>query len=157
MMIFDMSVGTLAPILAQVAIDVDGTILVQMGAFLFTLFMLHTLLMKPYLKTLDARQESVGGSEEEAVEMQAQAVLLEHEYDQNMLTARRDAQQVRESFRDQGLTEQSEIVEEVRQELQAKLESERALIAERVESATREISRQADLLAESMVDRLIPN
>lgn len=156
MMILDMSAAAWAPILA-VAIDVDGTILVQMGAFLFTLFMLHTLLLKPYLKTMDARQESVGGSEEEAGEMQAQAAILESKYDQDMLTARRDAQQVRESFREQGQTEQEEILAEVRRELQAKLEQERAAIADRVEAATRELSQQADQLADSMVNRLIPN
>ncbi len=149
------TIATLAPILA-VAIDIDGTLLVQMTAFLFTLFMLHFLLFKPYLKTREAREESVGGSEEEAVEMTAQANVLEGKYDTKIRKARRDAQEVRESLRKQGLAEHEDIHREVREEIAEKLAEERAAVAQRVETAREEIETRAEGLAEAMVDRLIP-
>ena len=155
-MLLDPTALMVAPIVAEVSIDIDGTIFVQMVAFLFTLFMLHFLLFKPYLKTLHARSESVEGSEEEAGEMDAQADILQSKYEKKIVKARRDAQEVRDSLRNQGLAEQEDIQEEVRQEVTAKLEEERAAIAERVEAARAEIEERAEGLADAMVQKLVP-
>lgn len=154
-MMFESTVTMLAPILA-VSIDIDGTILVQMTAFLLAIFMLHFLLFKPYLKTLEARSESVEGSAEEAGEMGDQATLLKGKYERKIRKARRDAQEVRESLRKQGLAEQEDIQSEVRQELEAKLSEERAAIAEHVEKARSDIEKRSEGLADAMVAKLIP-
>lgn len=147
-----------APLMvADVTIDVDGTILVQMAAFLLTIFMMHFLLFRPYLRTLELRKENVQGSEEDAGEMQAHSAILQTKYDKKIRKARRDAQEVRESLRSQGLAEQDDIVAEVRQELEAKLKEERATIAGHVDKARSEIEDRADGLAEAMVSRLLPN
>ena len=153
-MIFESTAPLLAPIIA-VSIDIDGTLFPQMAAFLITLVLLHYLLYRPYLRTLDARSENVEGSEEEAGEMQAQAELLEEKYDTRIRKARRDAQEVRDSLRKQGLAEQDDIHREVRQELDAKLAEERAAIADRVETARAEIEDRAEGLADAMVTKLI--
>jgi F-type H+-transporting ATPase subunit b len=155
-MFLDFTALMLAPMIADVSIDVDGTLFVQMAAFLFTLFMLHFLLFKPYLKTVDAREDSVGGSEEEAVEMEAQAEVLRGKYDKKIVKARRDAQEIRDSLRNQGLAEQQDIQAEINEELSAKLEEERQAIAERVEKARAEIEARADGLADAMVEKLVP-
>lgn len=145
-----------APILGAIVIDIDGTIFVQMALFLITLVMLNFVLIKPYMKTREMRSENVEGSEEEAGEMEAQSAVLETKYDQKIRKARVDAQEVRDSLRNQGLAEQEDIVTEVRSELEAKLEEERAKIQSRVEIATAEIEHRASSLADSMVDRLMP-
>ena len=155
-MIFESTVMTLAPILA-VAIDIDGTILVQMTAFLLTLFMLHFLLFKPYMKTLEARSESVEGSEEQADEMGDQAELLKSKYERKIRKARRDAQDVRDSLRKQGLAEQADIQDEVRRELDAKIAEQRAAIDEHVAQARSDIEERSEGLADAMVAKLIPN
>lgn len=156
-MMLDMAVMWAPVLVADITIDVDGTVFAQMALFLFTLVMLHFVLIKPYLKTLELRGEHVHGSEEEAVEMDAQSTLLETKHNKKVQKARRDAQEVRESLRNQGLAEQDDIVGEVRTELDAKLAEERATIAAHVESATSEIDARADGLAEAMVARLLPN
>lgn len=155
-MLLDTTVLTLMPFIAAVTIDLDGTIFVQMIAFLITFGMLHVLLFKPYLKTLNAREERVGGSAEEATEMEAQAELLRGKYDKRIVKARRDAQEIRESLRNQGLAEQQDIQAEVEEELSAKLAEERAAIAERVERARADLKERANGLADSMVEKLVP-
>ena len=145
-----------APILGAIVIDIDGTIFVQMALFLITLVMLNFVLIKPYLKTRELRAEHVEGSTEEAGEMEAQSAVLETSYDQKIRKARVDAQEVRESLRNQGLAEQDDILEEVRGELEAKLEEERKKIQNRVDIATAEIESRASSLADAMVDRLMP-
>lgn len=156
-MIFETTSAVPASIIMSVYIDVDGTIFVQMAAFLITLVMLHFLLYRPYLKALDLREENVEGSEEEAGEMGAQADVLEEKYQKNIRQARRDAQEVRESLRQQGLAEQRELHDEVHDEIQAKLSEERAAIDDHVQKAREDIEQRADALADTMVDKLLPN
>ncbi len=146
-----------APLVAiSVYIDVDGTLAIQGILFLVTLGLLHVLLFRPYLKTLELRSENVEGSEEEAGELTAQAEVLEKKYDKKIRTARRDAQDVRESLRQQGLAEREDIHSEVREELEAKLQEERATIDDHVEKARRDIEKQAEDLAEAMITKLTP-
>ena len=155
-MFLDFTALYMAPMIADVSIDIDGTLWVQMVAFLVTLGMLHFLLFKPYLKAVEAREDSVGGSEEEAVEMGAQAEILRAKYDKKIVKARRDAQEIRDSLRNQGLAEQKEIQTEIDEELSAKLAEEREAIAERVEKARAEIEARATTLADTMVEKLVP-
>jgi F-type H+-transporting ATPase subunit b len=146
----------LSNVVAAVYLDVDGTLFVQMGFFLATLFILHFLLIRPYLRTLDLRSEAVEGSTEEAGEMSAQSEILSSKYDEKVLKARRDAHEVRESLRTQGLAEQDDILGEVRAELAQTLEEQRSQIAAHVEDARSELEARADQLAESMIQRLLP-
>ena len=143
-------------LVAAVAIDIDGTLFVQMGAFLLVFVILNFVLIKPYLKTVEAREESVQGSSEEAGEMDAQAAVLTASYDEKLSKARREAQDVRESLRNQGLAEQDDILEEVREELGGKLAEERKVIEERVVAARAEIDERARTLAEAMVQKVLP-
>ncbi|MBA2664344.1 MAG: ATP synthase F0 subunit B [Bradymonadaceae bacterium] len=144
------------PVLAAAAIDIDGTVLVQMVVFLFVIIFLHYTLFQPFLRTLEARQEGVHGSREEAAELDARAAMMLVEFDNKMNGARRDAQEIRESLRTQGLSEQNEIVDEVRDELNAKLVEERKAIAAKVETALLELNERSTKLAQVMVDKVIP-
>lgn len=154
-MIFD-TTALVPSLVAAVYIDIDGTILAQAAFFLFSLVLLHFILYRPYLRTLDLREQNVEGSEEEAGEMGAQADVLEQKYNDKIRKARRDAQDVRESLRQQGLAEQSDLHEEVREEIDAKLSEERAAIEEHVEKARRDIEERAEGLADAMVTKVLP-
>ncbi len=145
----------IAPVVA-VAIDVDGTIIVQMVLFWFVLIFLHFVLFRPYLKAVDARQDGVEGAREEAGEMETRAGRIIEEYEEKMRQARRDAQDVRESLRNQGLQEQNDLVQEVREEIQGKLQEERASIQAKVDSARSDIEQRAETLADAIVARILP-
>lgn len=147
----------LAPVVAAASIDVDGTVIVQMILFFFTLFFLHFVLFRPYLKAVDAREDGVEGAREEAAEMETRAGRVIEEYEEKMRQARRDAQDVRESLRNQGLQEQNDMVQEVREEIQGKLQEERARISTKVDSARSDIEQRAQGLADSMVAKILPS
>lgn len=149
--------GPLVAPLVGVAIDIDGTMVVQALVFLATLFALQHLMFRPYLKTREARKDSVEGSSEEADELGAQAEVLEAKYEEEIRQARRDAKEVRDSLRKQGLAEQQDIHQEVREELEQKLADERATISEHVDAARQEIEERAEGLADAMVGKLIPD
>ncbi len=154
---FHTMANQVAPVVAAAAIDVDGTIIVQMILFFFVLFFLHFVLFRPYLKAVDAREDGVEGAREEAAEMETRAGRVIEEYEEKMRQARRDAQDVRESLRNQGLQEQNDMVQEVREEIQGKLQEERARIADKVDSARADIEKRAHGLAEAMTARILPS
>lgn len=143
------------PVIASAAIDVDGTLLVQMVVFLSVIIFLHYTLYRPFLQTYEARQEGVEGSREEAAELDARAAMMLSDFDTKMLNARREAQEIRESLRTQGIDEQNEILEEVREEVTAKIAAERAQIASKISAAHLELSGRSQKLAQAMVDKVI--
>ena len=143
------------PVIASAAIDVDGTMLVQMVVFLGVIIFMHYTLYRPFLRTYEARQEGVDGSREEAAELDARAAMMLSDYETKMVNARREAQEIRESLRTQGVEEQNEIIEEVRDEVSAKLAAERKEIATKVSAAHLELSARSHQLAQAMVDKVI--
>jgi F-type H+-transporting ATPase subunit b len=144
------------PVVAAASIDIDGTIIVQMLLFWFVLGFLHFALFRPYLKAVDAREEGVEGSREEAGEMQTRAQRVIEEYEEKMRQARRDATDVRESLRNQGVQEQNDMLQEVREEIQQNLQQERGKIDAKVETARADIKQRAESLAGAMVARILP-
>lgn len=147
---------SITPVLASASIDIDGTIIVQMLLFWVVLGFLHVVLFRPYLKALDAREEGVEGSREEAGEMQARASQVIEEYEEKMRQARRDATDVRESLRNQGTQEQTEMLQEVREEIRQKMQHESERIDQRVAVARQEIQARAETLANTIVQRVLP-
>lgn len=147
--------GTAAPLLG-IYIDLDGTFFVQLGIFILVYAFVYAVLVRPYLDVVEEREEGLGGSRDEADAMNVEADQLEDEYEEKMQNARRKAQEVRQRLRDQGLQEQKEMVEEVREEIQTKIESERESIQGKVEEARSELESRAEELASTMVEKIVP-
>lgn len=141
--------------LVGIYIDIDATIVVQAIIFWAVLAFLHFALFRPYLEAVEQREEGIGGSKEDAREMEQRVEELEREYDEKMRQARRDAQEVRETLRNQGEQKQNEMVEEVREELDGKLAEEREAIDAKVASAREDLEGRAEDLADRMVDKIL--
>lgn len=144
-----------APLLG-IYVDLDGTFFVQVLAFWAILLFVHFALVRPYLDVVEEREQGIGGSREDAREMDRRADQLEEEFDEKMQQARREAQEVRESLRNQGKQEQKENIEEVREELKAKLEGERESIRSKVDEARSELEARSRELASAMVEKIVP-
>lgn len=144
------------PMLASVAIDIDITVAFQFVTYALTTFALYFLMVKPYLKVREDRDEGTEGSREEAEEMEARAEQVLARYESQLADARRDAMEVRESRRSEGLAEQDDILGKVRTEVTEKLEDERARIAGLVASAEADLEARAQELAGLMVQKVLP-
>ena len=148
--------GSVAP-LVGIYIDLDGTVFIQFAVFLLMVGFIHVVLIRPFLEVVEEREAGIGGSREDAEEMEREADQLEDEYEEKMQKARREAQEVHQGLRDQGLQEQKEMVEEVREELRQKIEAERDSIQEKVEEARSEMESRAEDLASTMVEKIVPD
>ncbi|HXU04880.1 MAG TPA: hypothetical protein VN903_28155 [Polyangia bacterium] len=70
-------------------IDIDGTLLVQLGIFLFLLLVLSKWLWRPYLRVRTERVARVEGYREEAVKLEADAQQRLNRADAALAEARR--------------------------------------------------------------------
>ena len=142
--------------IAAVAIDIDITAGFMALLFLVLYFVLQPIIVTPYMKARQMRTEAIEGAREDAVEDQARAEATIQKYEEEMRQARREAQEVREAMREQGLAEQRDLVDEAHSEVQEKLETERAKIEEQVAEARKEIEDRAQSLADAMVRKVLP-
>lgn len=150
------SILQLPTMTAAGALDFDITMVIQFGLFALTVLVLHFVLIKPYMQAREARSEGTSGSREDADEMHQRAEQVLARYEERLTEARRDAVKVREEFRDEGLSEQQGMIDEVRAELAVKLEKERTVLRERVVEAEDELEARAENLAAMMVERVLP-
>ncbi len=149
-------IGQIIPILASVTIDVDISA-AFMGLLFLTLFVILTpLLIKPYMKAMEARGEATGGAREDAQADTEAAERKIAEYEETMKKIRNDATEIRESLRGQGVVESAEVVEEVRVELAKKIVSERDIIQNNKDAALIEIKSKSAALADSIVGKILP-
>lgn len=143
-------------LLASVSIDVDATAVIQGFLFVALWAVLGPLIIKPYLEARDAREEGIDGSKEEARDFEARANAAIAEYEEKLRDARREAQDIRETLKNQGAAEQRDILEEEREKLHAKLTQERTKLEAEIEAAQKEIDARAKGLSASMVEKLLP-
>ncbi|MEZ4460575.1 MAG: ATP synthase F0 subunit B [bacterium] len=143
-------------IVASAAIDFDATLVIQMGLFLLLFMVLKPLLFTPFMKAMDERHQGLEGSREDADEFEARAERALNEYEKKMRDARREATEVRESLRTQGQAEYQDLIGEAREEISAKIETERQSVAAQREEALTQLQGRADDLANTIVGKMLP-
>lgn len=150
-------IGQFFPIFASITIDVDLSA-VYMGLLFLVLFLIFTpLLIKPFMKAMEAREEATGGAREDADADTKAAEAKIAEYEETMKGIRNEANDIRESLRGQGSAESKEVIEEVQNELSKKIASERELIEKNKIAALAEIKTKSNALADSIVGKILPS
>ena len=134
-------------------IDVDGTILVQFGLFLFLLAVLSRLLWKPYLRVRDERVTRVDGYREEAVRLEAEAKERLGRAEAGLAEARRvgsgersvaraEAQAREQTLLAEATASAQRTLKDARQRLATTVEAERGKLRGEVAATAREAARK---------------
>ncbi|MEM1348213.1 MAG: ATP synthase F0 subunit B [Myxococcota bacterium] len=146
----------LPPILAASSIDLDVTVVFQFVNFALALFVVYFVMAKPYLSLLEKREEGTEGRREDAALAERNATMKASEYDSKYTETVRDAMEVRDTLRNQGVVEQQNRISEVRGEVGAHLEEQRAEIQAVVAQAEKELKARSQQLAKLMVHKILP-
>ncbi len=146
----------LTTIVAAGSIDIDATLAIQMVLFLAFFLILNPLLFQPFLKAMEERKKGLQGSREDAEEFEIRAQNALAEYEKKMRDARREAQGIRDTLRNQGQGEQQDIIEEARQEIAVRIEGERQRIEGERDEALESLKKRSDSLADSIVSKILP-
>ena len=72
-------------------VDIDGTVFVQGGIFLLLMFFLHHLVFKPYLAMRKEQGEATAGARQVAEEETAAADERLADYQERLMTAKKEA------------------------------------------------------------------
>jgi F-type H+-transporting ATPase subunit b len=136
-----------APLLAEVKVDFDRSVLLQMALFAVLVAVLKPLLFDPMLKLFALREEKTEGAKAQAREMQERAGDILTRYEKELSSARQEAGQARETTRKETVKLEAEIIDEARAAVDAIADSGRESIQQELqqlkaglEAQSREIS-----------------
>lgn len=144
-----------APLQHMSLLQLDATLLIQMGLFLILLFVLDRILFKPILQSLRLRTEKVDGRKAEAIALRAEAEELVSRYRSTLEEARREASAIRDELIAQGKEHEQRLIDEVRQLARRELETAEQQQELAVAQARRQIPLQVPGLAASIVRRVL--
>ncbi len=133
----------------------NKTFFVQLGIFLFTFICLNFLVFQPVLRILQRRRELTVGSEKEAAEINLKTETLVENYGQKMHEARNQGLLLKDKFKKSGEAESGEILKMARQELEAKLETQRQELSTQSKEAQLVLKKYARDLSTEMAEKLL--
>lgn len=129
----------------------------QAVPFTLTLWMLHTVLFKPMVAYLEARDEAIYGSRRDAETLQAKAAAKLEEYEAALSSARREAASARAEARREAQDEREVKVAAAREAAEKKINEAIATISGEKELAKKELNRIATGLADEITVTVLPS
>lgn len=136
-------------------IDLDGTMLVQMGLFFVTLIFLQFLVFKPMVALFEARDAAIDGAKEEAKKLSAEADDAGTTFDDEMRKVRAAAQEERERLRKEGHSLENTLLGKVQTETQGQLAEAEKKADHEAEKVRREMQAKLPVIAHQIASKLL--
>ena len=135
--------------------DIDFTILLQLGLFLVLLAILNFVLFRPFLTLIEKRRERIEGLRERGENLVAQSGADGEAYQMRMREARAAATRERENLRNQGRDENRRLLGEARAEIAASLNQVRQAVSEAEQMSRKNLSADTSALARQLVRKVL--
>jgi F-type H+-transporting ATPase subunit b len=136
-------------------IDLDGTILVQLGFFLLLWIVLWKFLFQPFLKVRDDRAQGIEGSRKQAADMEAQAREAVKRYDEAFNRAKLRGAEERQKLRTEAAAHERQVLGVAREESQRALTAARGKISTDAGKAKQQLDTQASAIAKQVASRIL--
>lgn len=136
-------------------INIDVTLLLNLGVWLALFFLLRATLWKPMLALIDAREAGTAGARDEAARLDAEAKTLKGSLDEGLAAARSSAAKAREALRADGARTEVELLGKAREEVNAAVEKQRADIAAQRAKLQGEVMALVPELAQGIAARVL--
>ena len=136
-------------------IDLDATLVVQMGLFFVALLVLHTLIFKPLLKVFEAREEAIDGAKDAARQFEADAAGAGTEFEEKMRSIRVKAGEERDRLRAEGAKLEAGILASVQTETQKQMADAETQLESEGNKLRRELQAQVPVLARTIAGKLL--
>lgn len=131
--------------------------MIPLGALLFVLVWrgLTRYFLTPYLRLLEAREQSIHGAQDAAVAIEEQARAVRIQYETQLLNVRSAAMQAKNERLAVAKKEAQQIVDQAQAGAQERLKTLRAEIAQRITALRNQSESEAEMLANSVVERVL--
>lgn len=136
-------------------INLDHTILIQLGNFLITLVVLNYLLIKPVRNQISERNALVQSQTASIETFTAQASEKLSDYEKSLSEARSQAALAREALKAEGGEKEQQLIQAAQSEAQAYLASSREQVARDVKSAMKSLQSQVTDFAEKAIAKIL--
>ena len=136
-------------------INIDKSLIIQAVNFIILLLVLHRLLYKPLMATMEARSAAIKTALDEAQAARAEAARQGEENAARLKAAYVEAAAIQEQARKEAAEEQRRLVEAARAESQRMMESAKAQLEADVRRAREELRREVSEIAISVAEKLI--
>jgi F-type H+-transporting ATPase subunit b len=154
----------IAPVLAWAAeehggggglINVDKSLIIQVVNFAILLFVLHRLLYKPLMATMQERSSAIKKSLDEAQAARAEAARQQEENAARLKAAYAEAAAIHEQARKEAAEEQRRLVEAARAESQRMMETAKAQLDADIRRAREDLRREVSEIAVAVAEKLV--
>ncbi len=132
-------------------VDLDATVLVQLVCFLLVFLMLRSLLFRPLIQVLKARERATEGDVKEAKARQRDAEQKMRKYERELDKIREKASAEREKIREAGRAREREILTQAREEANAIVAEGRKSMDEQASEARKQMDREIETLSQEIV------
>jgi len=147
-----------APILGLaggVTLDLDNTVVFQLGIFLLLILLLEPLLFAPVLRIFALREARTEGERAHARELDEQAGELLQQYEREYERVNQVAGEEREHARAETARLEAEIMEQARQSVTRIVDEGRKQLTEEVKRMRFELGRESERLAQDVAGRVL--
>ena len=136
-------------------INIDKSLIIQAINFVILLFVLHRLLYKPLMATMEERSNAIKKSLDEAQAARAEAARQQDENAARLKAAYAEAAAIHEQARKEATEEQRRLVEAARAESQRMMESAKAQLDADVRRAREDLRREVSEIAVAVAEKLV--
>jgi F-type H+-transporting ATPase subunit b len=136
-------------------INIDKSLIIQAINFAILLFVLHRLLYKPLIATMEARTSAIKKSLDEAQAARAEAQRQGEENAARLKAAYAEAAAIHEQARKEAAEEQRRLVDAARAESQRMMESAKAQLDADVRRAREDLRREVSEIAVAVAEKLV--
>ena len=135
--------------------DIDVTFLIQFGIYVLILGVLTPLLLKPFQRVIDERENKTDGARAEVERLKDLAGQDQAAYEARLADSRAAASRERDALRSEGREEEKRIIGDARAEVLETLNASRAQLAQAEQSAREELDGQRQELADQLVEKVL--
>lgn len=136
-------------------IDLDGTLFVQLGLFGIAFLLLRSLVFKPVVAVLDARESATVGAKELAQRVERESADKAEQFAEELRKVKAAANVEKDRLRSDGLVLERNLLDKVRKETQGVLESARVRLEDEGKTVRAELQTALPAIAESIVTKMV--
>jgi len=136
-------------------LQIDQSLLIQMGNFLLLVFLLNIFLYRPIRRIIAQRGEEMGSLEHAIREYQGKAEENEKGIQEHMVQARKEGFQVKESLKMEGLEKERRILQESGSTAEQKISKARSEIDEQVKDVRKILDEQVAVFSKELAEKIL--
>lgn len=136
-------------------IDLDGTIFIQVLLYFIAFFLLRSLVIRPVLGILDAREQAIDGTKAEAQKLQSDAESKRLVLEEELRKVWEQANQERDQLRVKGQHQARQLIEKTRKETEGMLSQAKSKFDAEGDKLRSELKGVVPGLARQIASRLL--